>query len=102
MKFLYEMNNDQRFIEMCKKIKVKRRKKTIPQVLSEDQIQRLIDACSKIDFELKVLVEIIYETGARISEILSLKRKDIEFDEHGAKIYIRISNSRKDIEIEIV
>ena len=93
VKFLYEMTNNTKFFDIYKKIKVPRRRKIVIQILSEDQVQKLIEVCSKIDFELKVLVEIIYETGARISEILSLRRKDIEFDEYGAKIYIRNSKS---------
>jgi len=39
-------------------------------VLNEDQVQRLIEACSKIDFELKVFVEVVHEAGARVGEIL--------------------------------
>ena len=41
---------------------------------NEEEVQRLIEACSKIDFELKVLVEVVYETGARVGEIVSLRR----------------------------
>ncbi len=80
-------------MKIYQKIRVPRPKLPSPDILSEEQVQRLIEACSKIDFELKVLVEVIYETGARAGEILSLTRKDIEFDEYGAKIYIRKSKS---------
>ena len=93
LKYLYELTDDEKYLKLYNKIRVKEKKQTMIDVLNEDQVQRLIEACSKIDFELKVLVEVVYETGARVGEILSLKRKDIEFDEHGAKIYIRRSKS---------
>jgi len=93
LKWLYYKTEDEKYMKIYQKIRVPRPKLPSPDILSEEQVQRLIEACSKIDFELKVLVEVIYETGARAGEILSLTRKDIEFDEYGAKIYIRKSKS---------
>jgi len=93
LKFLYETTNDEKFMEIYQKVKVPKKKKRLPEVLTPEEVQNLIKACSRIDFELKVLVEIVYETGARVGEILSLKRKDVEFDEYGCRIYIRKSKS---------
>ena len=93
LRYLYELTDDERYLKLYSKIRVKEKKARMVDVLNEEQVQRLIDACSRINFELKVLVEVVYETGARVGEVLSLRRKDVEFDEHGAKIYIRTSKS---------
>jgi len=79
LKYLYEVTDDEKYLRLYSKIKVKEKKAKMVDVPNEGQVQRLIKVCGKIDFELKVLVEIIYETGARVGEILSLRRKDIEF-----------------------
>ena len=52
-----------------------------------------MEECGREDFELKVLVALIYETGARAGEILRLKGRDIEFDQYGARLWIRRSKS---------
>ncbi len=93
LRYLYELTDDERYLKLYSKIRVKEKKARMVDVLNEEEVQRLIEACSKIDFELKVLVETIYETGARVGEILSLRRKDVEFDEYGARVYIRTSKS---------
>jgi len=76
LRYLYELTDDERYLKLYSKIRVKEKKARMVDVLNEEEVQRLIEACSKIDFELKVLVETIYETGARVGEILSLRRKD--------------------------
>jgi len=93
LKYLYFIAENEKYLKLYGKIKVKEKKARMVDVLSEDQVYRLFEACSRIDFELKVLVEVVYETGARVGEILSLRRKDIEFDRYGARIYIRKSKS---------
>jgi len=93
LKFLHELSEDEKFMEIYQKLKTPKKRRKLPDVLTEEEIQKLIKACAKLNFELKVLVETIYETGARVGEILSLRRKDVEFDEYGARVYIRTSKS---------
>ena len=93
LKFLHELSEDEKFMEIYQKLKTPKKRRKLPDVLTEEEVQKLIKACAKLNFELKVLVETIYETGARVGEILSLKRKDVEFDEYGCRIYIRKSKS---------
>jgi len=62
-------------------------------VLTEEQVSRLIEACGQVDYELKLLVELLYETGARVGELLNLRVRDVQFDDYGARIYIRRSKS---------
>jgi integrase/ribosomal protein L40E len=93
LKFLIEITEDERYEKLYKKVRVQRLKESLPEVLSREQIEKLLEACGKIDFELKVLAAVVYETGARIHEILFLKGRDIEFDQYGARIWIRRSKS---------
>jgi integrase/ribosomal protein L40E len=53
----------------------------------------LLEECGRLGFELKVLVELVYETGARAGEILNLRARDVVFDDIGAKLLIRSSKS---------
>ncbi|MDO5328553.1 MAG: tyrosine recombinase XerC [Coriobacteriia bacterium] len=60
--------------------------KHLPQVVRHDDIDRLIEQCHKeIDEEKKqavrdlAIIELMYATGARISEIAGLKIKDVDF-----------------------
>lgn len=57
--YLYVFTDDERYLKLYSKIRVKEKKDRMVDVLDEEEVQRLIEACSKIDFELKVLVETI-------------------------------------------
>ena len=48
------------------------------ELLTQEEIKALIDATSNLKY--KLLVSLLYESGARISEILNLKLKHISFD----------------------
>ena len=93
LRWLYHTTGKEDYLKIYRLIRTPRPKTAMPDILSDEEVQRLIKACARLDFELKVLVETIYETGARVGEILSLRRKDIEFDEYGGRIYIRKSKS---------
>ena len=97
IKFLSEISEDPREAEkwerLYRKLRVRHEKPKLPEVLSREQVEKLLEACGKIDFELKVLTAVIYETGARVGEILRLKGRDIEFDQYGARLWIRKSKS---------
>lgn len=41
-----------------------------------------------------MLVALVYETGARVGEILRLRGRDVAMDERGARITIRRSKSQ--------
>ena len=59
-------------------------KRTIPKVLSEDQIKKIINLSYKDSTEkgvrLSLMLEILYATGIRISELVSLKIGNISDD----------------------
>jgi integrase/ribosomal protein L40E len=93
LKFLGEVTEDERWEKLYKRVRVPKPKRPLPEALTREQVERLLEACGRIDFELKVLVALLYETGARIHEILFLKARDIEFDQYGARVWIRKSKS---------
>ena len=93
LKVFYKMlsRRNKRLKELYHEISIYRRKTTLPEVLSREEVFKLIN--NAINFELKVLIALLYETGARISEILGLRVKDIVFNDVGAKVIIRRSKS---------
>jgi integrase/ribosomal protein L40E len=93
LRYLSEVTEDERWERLYKRVRVPRAKQPLPEALSREQVERLLEACGRIDFELKVLAAVVYETGARIHEILFLKGRDIEFDQYGARLWVRKSKS---------
>jgi len=62
-------------------------KKRLPEeLLSQEEIERMINAAEHI--RDKAMISMLYESGFRIGELLSLTLKNIEFDEFGAKVLI--------------
>lgn len=55
-------------------------------MLSEDEIRRMIEA-SRNPMR-RALVAVLYESGCRIGEILTLRIKNITFDEYGAVLIV--------------
>ncbi len=61
-----------------------RRGRTLPKPLSENEIVRLLDsvpATSPIDRRDRALLELLYGTGARVSEVVGIGLEDLDFDE---------------------
>lgn len=63
-------------------------RKHLPQVVRHDDMDRLIDVChqeideaenKEIPIRDLAIIELMYATGARISEVASLKMKDVDF-----------------------
>ena len=56
--------------------------KYLPDVLSIDEVDRLLDIKPKNNFEFrnKCILELLYSTGLRISELVSLKFENINLD----------------------
>jgi len=81
--------NDAEYPPEVKWIKttLKNRHKLLPEeLLTEDDVTRLINAAqSSRD---KALVSMLYDSGGRIGEVLSLQRKNVSFDEHGAVVVV--------------
>jgi integrase/recombinase XerD len=62
-------------------------KKKLPEeLLTSEDIQKMINAADHI--RNKALIAVLYESGCRIGELLSIRLKHIQFDDHGALITV--------------
>jgi integrase/recombinase XerD len=61
--------------------------------LTKAEIEALLNICNteqELGRRDKLMVLLLYNTGIRVSELISLKRKDVMFDINGTSGYIRI------------
>ena len=75
-------------VNPCDGIKSPRLEKKLPNYLTSDEIDKLFDLrlTKPIDYRNKALLEVIYATGARISEVISLELNQIDFEECVIKV----------------
>ena len=57
-------------------------KKTLPSVLSIDEVDKLLDVNlnTMYDYRNKAMLELMYATGLRVSELINLKTNDVDLD----------------------
>ena len=68
------------------KIKRKRSERLSEQMLTEDDIKKLIDVCNTS--RDRALIAVLYESGCRAGELLGMKLKDVSKDQYGFKIVV--------------
>lgn len=70
-------------INPCDKIKSPKLEKKLPNYLTSEEIDRLFDIrlIKPIDYRNKAMLETLYATGTRISELINLELNQIDFDE---------------------
>lgn len=70
-------------------IEMPRLPKTLPKVLSFEEVERLLEIPlkDKYDFRNKAMLEVMYATGMRISELISLKYTDINLQQNIVMVY---------------
>ena len=73
-------------------IKIPKIEKSLPSVLSQEEVRKLILAARTR--KSRFLIELLYGTGMRVSELCSLKRSDLEI-EHGVG-WVRGGKGKKD------
>lgn len=69
-----------------------KRNKKIPEILTINEIKKLIESTSNIKH--KLIIKLLYGCGLRVSEIVNLKKKDINFEE--GLIHIKLAKGKKD------
>lgn len=74
-----------------------KRNKSIPEVLTIEEIKKMID--STPNFKHKIIIKLLYGCGFRVSEIINLKKEDLNFNEN--LIYIHLAKGRKDRFVKI-
>jgi len=95
--YLHEVTREEKYREIRSSTLLKKRKKKISEYVktidfyTSEEIRKLIE--NAVNFEIKMIIALLEETGARIREILNVRLKDIVFSENYAKILIRESKS---------
>ena len=72
----------------CEEISQPKLSKKLPNYLTIEEIDNLLDIelNSPLDFRNKAMLELLYASGLRITELLNLKLNDISFDEDILKV----------------
>jgi len=74
-----------------------KRNKKIPKILTKEEIKKMIDATSNIKH--KLIIKTLYGCGLRVSEIVNLKKQDINFNE--SLLHIKLAKGKKDRFVKI-
>lgn len=69
-----------------------RQKHTLPKIISENDVVRIIESIDNIKH--KAIITTIYSSGLRRSELINLRKQDIDFDRN--IIFIRGAKGKKD------
>jgi site-specific recombinase XerD len=59
-------------------IPLKKKKKTLPKVLSQHQIKQILESTKNLKH--KLIIKLLYSSGIRLQELINLKKIDIDFD----------------------
>ena len=74
-----------------------RRGRTLPKPLPEETMMRLLDTLPRetpVDLRDRALLELLYATGARVSEVVGLEIQDLDFDEELIRVTGKGSKQR--------
>lgn len=70
--------------EIFRRIKTPKSEKKIPIVLTKDEIKRLLSVTK--NFKHKLILELMYSSGLRVSEVVKMKVNDLDLDEKMGKV----------------
>ena len=89
-RFYKWLSGDEEYPETVRWIKtgIRRNKQKLPEeLLTPEDVNKMIEMAHHP--RDKALVSVLYESGCRIGEILTMKIKHVAFDEYGAKITVQ-------------
>ncbi len=71
-------------------------RKSLPKVLSEEEVNLLldIDLNDHFDYRNKAMIELMYSSGLRVSELINLRLNDIDLDNECVRIFGKGSKER--------
>ena len=71
-------------------------KKDLPKVLSEEEVTKLLNfnIKDKFDYRNKAMLELMYSSGLRVSELIDLKVNDIDIETETVRIFGKGSKER--------
>lgn len=61
------------------KIRIPKKEKRLPEVLSKDEIKKLLDSAETK--KSRLIISLLYSSGLRVSEVVNLKPQHIDFEE---------------------
>lgn len=87
--FDYLMKNKKILVNPCEKIESPKLKKTLPKTLNEEEIEKLlsIKPNNALDYRNKAMIELMYATGLRVSELVNLEINDINLKDNYVRVY---------------
>ncbi|MEM0159652.1 MAG: site-specific integrase [Candidatus Micrarchaeaceae archaeon] len=89
MKRFYSIYKDGAFFNTVSWIEIKTNpsnRKKPEDIVSLDELNKLINAC--LNERDKSLISLLYDSGCRIGELLTLRVKDIEYDDYGIRLTV--------------
>ncbi|MFH1376237.1 MAG: tyrosine-type recombinase/integrase [Candidatus Woesearchaeota archaeon] len=66
-------------------------------LLTSEDIKTLVGACKNL--RDKVIIQLLYDSGMRVGELLNLRIKDINFDDYGAEIELKGKTGERKIRV---
>lgn len=77
-------------------LKVPKLAKSLPKILSEEEVDKLLDVKLTDDYSYrnKAMLELMYSSGLRVSELINLKVTDIDFEMNLVRVYGKGSKER--------
>ena len=81
---------------VCENIVRLKTKKTLPKVLTIEEVELILDIELKtpFDYRNKAMLELMYSSGLRVSELLNLTVNDIDFEQDLVKVFGKGSKER--------
>lgn len=91
----YEWMRDETFITAnpCTKISAPKADKTDPVYLTPEEMDKLLEV-SSVNQRDDLIVKMLYSTGARVSELIKIKKKDIDFATGKIRVFGKGSKER--------
>jgi len=66
------------------KIKIPKKDRKLPEVLTKEEVKKLIDSTETK--KSRLIISVLYSSGLRVSELVNLKKEDINFEENIGKV----------------
>lgn len=87
--FDYLMMQKKIKVNPCEKIELPKLKKTLPKTLSVEEINKLLDfkPNTALEYRNKAMLELMYATGLRVSELVNLEVNDINLKDNYVRCF---------------
>jgi integrase/recombinase XerD len=90
--YLNAINDSSEIQNVLENLPNVKREKKLPVILSKEEIEKLVFATKNVNHRL--IIQVGYSSGLRVSEIINLKWRDIDFDRN--LIHLKRAKGKKD------